>query len=141
VSEDLDRIFERFENLARHRDSPAGVLSGGEQQMLALGRALMSRPRLLLLDEPSMGLAPIMVGRIYEVLADLVSQGTTMLLVEQNVSRALQVADSIYALKSGQFVASRLAADSLSVSDLVQGYLQELGTLATPHQVATGSTR
>lgn len=132
VSADLDQVFERFQNLAKHRDSQAGVLSGGEQQMLALGRALMARPRLMLLDEPSMGLAPIMVARIYEILADLVAQGTTMLLVEQNVARALQVADSIYVLKSGQFVASRLQASSLSARDLIAEHIQELGSLATP---------
>jgi branched-chain amino acid transport system ATP-binding protein len=101
VAEDLERMFALFPRLKERRDQLAGTLSGGEQQMLAMGRALMSRPKLLLLDEPSMGLSPLMVDKIFEVITDVSRQGVTVLLVEQNASRALQIADRAYVMESG----------------------------------------
>ena len=101
VAEDLERMFALFPRLKERRDQLAGTLSGGEQQMLAMGRALMSRPQLLLLDEPSMGLSPLMVDKIFEVITDVSRQGMTVLSVEQNASRALQIADRAYVMESG----------------------------------------
>ena len=101
LAEDLERMFALFPRLKERRDQLAGTLSGGEQQMLAMGRALMSRPQLLLLDEPSMGLSPLMVDKIFEVITDVSRQGVTVLLVEQNASRALQIADRAYVMESG----------------------------------------
>jgi branched-chain amino acid transport system ATP-binding protein len=101
VAEDLERMFALFPRLKERRDQLAGTLSGGEQQMLAMGRALMSRPQLLLLDEPSMGLSPLMVDKIFEVITDVSRQGVTVLLVEQNASRALQIANRAYVMESG----------------------------------------
>ena len=101
VADDLERMFALFPRLKERRDQLAGTLSGGEQQMLAMGRALMSRPQLLLLDEPSMGLSPLMVDKIFEVITDVSRQGVTVLLVEQNASRALQIADRAYVMESG----------------------------------------
>ena len=101
VADDLERMFALFPRLKERRDQLAGTLSGGEQQMLAMGRALMSRPQLLLLDEPSMGLSPLMVAKIFEVITDVSRQGVTVLLVEQNASRALQIADRAYVMESG----------------------------------------
>lgn len=123
VAEDTDRYLTMFPSLAARADADAGVLSGGEQQMLALARALMGRPNVLLLDEPSMGLAPIMVNRIFEALATLREQGTTMLLVEQNAARALEIADRLYVLRGGEVAASDLDARSISVEELVDQYL------------------
>ena len=102
IAEDLATVLALFPVLAERLAQPAGTLSGGEQQMLAIGRALMSRPRLLLLDEPSLGLAPLMVERIFETIAELKRQGRTILLVEQNVHRAFEVADRAYVLESGR---------------------------------------
>lgn len=102
VRQDLEAIFERFPRLAERRHQKAGSLSGGEQQMLAVGRALMARPRLLMLDEPSMGLAPLLVNEIFRIIGDIKAQGTTILLVEQNARKALQVADYAYVLERGQ---------------------------------------
>ena len=101
IGDDIDKVFTIFPRLKERRDQLAGTMSGGEQQMLAMGRALMSRPRLLLLDEPSMGLSPIMVDKIFEVVRDVYAQGVTVLLVEQNASRALQIADRAYVMESG----------------------------------------
>ena len=102
IAEDLATVLELFPVLAERLAQPAGTLSGGEQQMLAIARALMSRPRLLLLDEPSLGLAPLMVERIFETIAELKGQGRTILLVEQNVHRAFEVADRAYVLETGR---------------------------------------
>ena len=101
IKGDMDRMYEMFPVLGERRQQRAGTLSGGEQQMLAIGRSLMSRPDLLLMDEPSLGLAPIIVGQIFEVIADLREQGVTILLVEQNANEALRVSDRTYVLETG----------------------------------------
>ncbi|MCU0968860.1 MAG: ABC transporter ATP-binding protein [Rubrivivax sp.] len=101
IDADIDKVFALFPRLKERRNQLAGTMSGGEQQMLAMGRALMARPKVLLLDEPSMGLSPIMVDKIFEVVADIHSRGTTVLLVEQNAARALGLADRGYVMDSG----------------------------------------
>ncbi|MFT4307463.1 MAG: ABC transporter ATP-binding protein [Microbacterium sp.] len=102
VASDIERMLGLFPPLKRYFDSPAGGMSGGEQQMLAIARALLSRPALLLLDEPSLGLSPVMVDTVFEVLAELKREGTTMLLVEQNARRTLGIADRVYVLQTGR---------------------------------------
>jgi branched-chain amino acid transport system ATP-binding protein len=102
IEADIDKVFGIFPRLKERRNQLAGTMSGGEQQMLAMGRALMARPKVLLLDEPSMGLSPIMVDKIFEVIADIYAQGVTILLVEQNASRALQIANRGYVMESGE---------------------------------------
>jgi len=104
LDQDLERVYELFPRLKERLNQAGGTLSGGEQQMLAIGRALMSQPKLLLLDEPSLGLAPLMVERIFEVIRELKRQGVTMLLVEQNVHNALDVADRAYVMETGRMV-------------------------------------
>lgn len=115
VADDMERVFALFPRLKERRRQIAGTLSGGEQQMVAMGRAMMSRPRLLMLDEPSMGLAPILVQEIFNIIRRLHDEGTTVLLVEQNAQMALSVADRAYVLETGHIVmdgpASELAAD------------------------------
>jgi branched-chain amino acid transport system ATP-binding protein len=106
IKEDLDRVFELFPRLQERQHQKAGTLSGGEQQMCAIGRALMARPRLLLLDEPSMGLAPIFVEKIFEIVVEINQQGTPILLVEQNALMALEVADRGYVLETGRVALS-----------------------------------
>ncbi|HYN60703.1 MAG TPA: ABC transporter ATP-binding protein, partial [Rubrivivax sp.] len=106
VESDMDKVFAIFPRLLERRAQLAGTMSGGEQQMLAMGRALMARPKVLLLDEPSMGLSPIMVDKIFEVVGDIHKRGTTILLVEQNASRALQLADRGYVMESGEVTMS-----------------------------------
>ena len=123
VDEDLERMFALFPRLKERRDQLAGTLSGGEQQMLAMGRALMSRPRLLLLDEPSMGLSPIMVDKIFEVIHDVSRQGMTVLLVEQNASRALQIADRGYVMESGLITLQGPASQLLHDPQVQAAYL------------------
>ena len=102
IATDMDRIFARFPVLAERRSQPAGTLSGGEQQMLAIGRALMSRPRLMLFDEPSLGLAPTMVERTFDIITEIRKEGTTVLMVEQNAYAALEMCDRSYVLESGE---------------------------------------
>jgi branched-chain amino acid transport system ATP-binding protein len=123
IATDLDRVFGLFPRLAERRAQLAGTLSGGEQQMLAMGRALMARPRLLLLDEPSMGLAPLMVDRIFEVVSQVHGQGITIFLVEQNAGRALQIADRAYVMESGEIAATGPARAMLSNDAVRQAYL------------------
>jgi len=123
IANDLDRVFGLFPRLAERRAQLAGTLSGGEQQMLAMGRALMARPRLLLLDEPSMGLAPIMVDRIFDVVRQVHEEGITILLVEQNAGRALQIADRAYVMESGQIAATGAARAMLTDDAVRQAYL------------------
>ena len=123
INDDLDNVFELFPRLQEREKQKAGTMSGGEQQMLAIGRALMGRPRLLLLDEPSMGIAPILVERIYETIRQINEQGTTILLVEQNANYALGVSQRAYVLETGKVV---LADDSASLRenpDVQKAYL------------------
>ncbi len=123
VESDLDEMYQRFPKLKERRLQLAGTLSGGEQQMLAMGRALMSRPRVLLLDEPSMGLSPLMVDRIFEVIGELSAKGMTILLVEQNVHRALEIAHRAYVLASGELIISGMACDLLGDPQVQAAYL------------------
>lgn len=121
--EDLDMIFKRFPRLKERRNQIAGTLSGGEQQMLAMGRALMSHPKLIMLDEPSMGLAPILVDQIFSIIKDLHKAGTTILLVEQNAEMALQVADRAYVLESGSIVLTGTGKELASSEQIKKAYL------------------
>ena len=125
IADDVARIYGLFPRLKERRAQLAGTLSGGEQQMLAMGRALMSRPRMLLLDEPSMGLSPIMVDKIFEVVQDVAAQGVTILLVEQNASRALQIAHRAYVMESGQISLSGAAHQLLHDPKVREAYLGE----------------
>jgi branched-chain amino acid transport system ATP-binding protein len=125
IAADIDKVFTIFPRLKERRDQLAGTLSGGEQQMLAMGRALMSRPKLLLLDEPSMGLAPIMVDKIFEVVREVHAQGVTVLLVEQNASRALEIADRGYVMESGLITMSGDAGQLLNDPKVRAAYLGE----------------
>ena len=125
IAEDIERVFTTFPRLKERRNQLAGTMSGGEQQMLAMGRALMSRPKVLLLDEPSMGLSPIMVDKIFEVIQDVSAQGVTILLVEQNASRALQIADRGYVMESGLITLSGDAHEMLHDPKVREAYLGE----------------
>ncbi len=122
---DIEKMFTIFPRLRERKDQLAGTMSGGEQQMLAMGRALMSRPKVLLLDEPSMGLSPIMVDKIFEVIRDVAAQGVTILLVEQNASRALGIADRGYVMESGLITMSGDAKVMLSDPKVRAAYLGE----------------
>jgi branched-chain amino acid transport system ATP-binding protein len=122
---DIDKVFTIFTRLKERRDQLAGTMSGGEQQMLAMGRALMSRPKVLLLDEPSMGLSPIMVDKIFEVVQDVYAQGVTVLLVEQNASRALAIADRGYVMDSGLITMTGDAKQMLTDPKVRAAYLGE----------------
>ncbi len=125
IAADIDKVFTLFPRLKERKDQLAGTLSGGEQQMLAMGRALMSRPRVLLLDEPSMGLSPLMVDKIFEVVRDVHAQGVTVLLVEQNASRALAIADRGYVMESGLLTLQGPARDLLDDPKVRAAYLGE----------------
>ncbi len=116
---DIADVFKRFPRLEERKNQVAGTLSGGEQQMLAMGRALMSKPKLLMLDEPSMGLAPILVDQIFDIIKELHASGTTILLVEQNAEKALAVADRAYVLESGRIAVSGTGAE-LANSDMIK---------------------
>ena len=123
VADSLEMVFERFPRLKEREGQSAGTLSGGEQQMLAMGRALMSKPRLLMLDEPSMGLAPILVQEIFNIIKALHDAGTTVLLVEQNARMALSIADRAYVLETGRVSMSGNAADLANDERVKQAYL------------------
>ena len=123
VAPGLEQVYEQFPRLKERRRQIAGTLSGGEQQMLAMGRALMSSPRLLMLDEPSMGLAPILVEQIFEIIQSLHQAGTTILLVEQNAQMALSVADRGYVLETGKIVTTGSGADLLNDEAVKKAYL------------------
>jgi branched-chain amino acid transport system ATP-binding protein len=123
VQSDVDRVYELFPRLQERSTQKAGTMSGGEQQMLAIGRALMARPKLLLLDEPSMGLAPILVERIYETVEEINKQGTTILLVEQNANFALEVSDRAYVLETGTIALSDQAERLRDNPDVQKAYL------------------
>ncbi len=125
IDADIDTVFGIFPRLKERRNQLAGTMSGGEQQMLAMGRALMARPKLLLLDEPSMGLSPIMVDKIFEVVADIYQRGVTVLLVEQNASRALQLAKRGYVMESGEVTMSGDAKQLLNDPKVRAAYLGE----------------
>lgn len=125
IAADIDKMFTIFPRLKERRDQLAGTMSGGEQQMLAMGRALMSRPKVLLLDEPSMGLSPIMVDKIFEVVSDVYTQGVTVLLVEQNASRALSIANRGYVMDSGIVTMSGDAKQMLNDPKVRAAYLGE----------------
>ncbi|MCX7251811.1 MAG: ABC transporter ATP-binding protein [Burkholderiales bacterium] len=125
IAADIERMFTIFPRLRERKDQLAGTMSGGEQQMLAMGRALMSRPKLLLLDEPSMGLSPIMVDKIFEVVKDVYDQGMTVLLVEQNASRALALADRGYVMDSGLITMSGKGSEMLDDPKVRAAYLGE----------------
>jgi branched-chain amino acid transport system ATP-binding protein len=125
IASDIERVFTIFPRLRERRNQLAGTMSGGEQQMLAMGRALMARPKVLLMDEPSMGLSPIMVDKIFEVVSEIHGQGTTILLVEQNASRALQLASRGYVMDSGEVTMSGDAKALLADPKVRAAYLGE----------------
>jgi branched-chain amino acid transport system ATP-binding protein len=123
IKQDLERVYTLFPRLLERRDQPGGTLSGGEQQMLAVGRALMSRPRLMLLDEPSMGLAPMLIQQIFAIVKEINEQGTTILLVEQNAQQALSLAHRAYVLETGRIVKTGSGADLLHDPAVQDAYL------------------
>ncbi|MCB0199922.1 MAG: ABC transporter ATP-binding protein [Caldilineae bacterium] len=123
VAQDMARILARFPRLAERRDQQAGSLSGGEQQMLAIGRALMARPKLLMLDEPSMGLAPVLVRDVFDFIAELQARGTTILLVEQNARKALRAAGYAYVLENGLITQEGTGEELLQDARIVEAYL------------------
>ncbi len=123
IDADLERVFQQFPRLKERRRQIAGTLSGGEQQMLAMGRALMSHPKLLMLDEPSMGLAPILVEQIFEIIRQLHKDGTTILLVEQNAQMALSVADRAYVMETGKISLSGTGAELAASDQVKKAYL------------------
>lgn len=123
IKEDLEKIYKRFEILYKRRNQDASTLSGGEQQMLAMSRALMARPKLLLLDEPSMGLAPLLVKEIFNIIKEINAQGTTVLLVEQNAMQALKIAHKAYVLETGNIVLSGSGQELLASEEVQKVYL------------------
>lgn len=125
ISNSLERIYKRFPRLQERKAQRAGTLSGGEQQMLAMGRALMSRPRMILMDEPSMGLSPIFVNEIFDIIQAVSDDGTTVLLVEQNAKKALSIADRAYVLETGSISLEGAADDLLNNESVQKAYLGE----------------
>lgn len=123
IEDSLEMVFEAFPRLKERRNQVAGTLSGGEQQMLAMGRALMSKPRIILMDEPSMGLSPLYVTEIFEIIKKIKSEGTTVLLVEQNANMALQVADRAYVLETGRIIMDGKASDLMNDERVRKAYL------------------
>lgn len=125
IDKELQSIYERFPRLAERKNQLAGTLSGGEQQMLAMGRALMSKPSIVLMDEPSMGLSPILVNEIFDIIESISKSGTTVLLVEQNAKKALSIADRAYVLETGKVVLEGDAKDLLENDSIKKAYLGE----------------
>ena len=123
IAQDLEVVFGRFPRLAERKSQLAGTLSGGEQQMLAMGRALMSRPRMMLLDEPSMGLAPLLIREIFNIIVDINSTGTTVLLVEQNANMALSIAHRAYVMETGRITLSGNAKELAASEEIRKAYL------------------
>ena len=125
IAESLENVYKRFPRLTERKGQRAGTLSGGEQQMLAMGRALMSKPRIVLMDEPSMGLSPIFVEEIFNIIKEISAEGTTVLLVEQNAKKALSIADRAYVLETGKIVLEGDAKDLLNDESIKKAYLGE----------------
>ena len=125
IEQTLDSIYKRFPRLMERQNQLAGTLSGGEQQMLAMGRALMSHPKIILMDEPSMGLSPIFVNEIFDIIKSVSASGTTVLLLEQNAKKALSIADRAYVLETGKIVLSGEASDLLNNDSIKKAYLGE----------------
>jgi len=123
IKKDMENVFDRFPILGQRKKQLAGTLSGGEQQMLAMGRALMSRPKILLMDEPSMGLAPLLVREIFEIVKDINQSGTTILLVEQNANMALSIADRAYVIETGSIVISGTGEELAKSDQIKNAYL------------------
>ena len=123
IARDLRDVFVKFPRLAERKNQISGTLSGGEQQMLAMGRALMSKPKLLLLDEPSMGLAPLLVREIFDIIKEINQDGTTVLLVEQNANMALSIADKAYVLETGRITLSGTARELAASDEVRKAYL------------------
>ena len=123
LKKDIENIYKRFPRLAERKNQIAGTLSGGEQQMLAIGRAMMSRPKLLLLDEPSMGLSPLLVDQVFEIIKQLRDDGTTILLVEQNAGKSLAISDRAYVLELGEIVLSGTGAELAASDEVKKAYL------------------
>ncbi len=125
IEKTLEEIYKRFPRLEERKNQPAGTLSGGEQQMLAMGRALMSRPKMIVMDEPSMGLSPLYVTEIFKIIQEINDSGTTVLLVEQNAKKALAIADKAYVLVTGNIVLSGKASDLMNDDSVKKAYLSE----------------
>ena len=125
IAETLAKVYESFPRLEERKNQLAGTLSGGEQQMLAMGRALMSKPKIILMDEPSMGLSPIFVNEIFDIIQEVSKSGTTVLLVEQNAKKALSIADRAYVLETGKIVLEGKASDLLNNDSIKKAYLGE----------------
>ena len=125
IEKSLEEIYRRFPRLEERKNQMAGTLSGGEQQMLAMGRALMSRPKMIVMDEPSMGLSPLYVSEIFKIIQDINASGTTVLLVEQNAKKALAIADKAYVLETGNIVLSGKASDLMNDDSVKKAYLSE----------------
>ena len=125
IAESLEKVYKRFPRLEERKKQIAGTLSGGEQQMLAMGRAVMSNPRLLVMDEPSMGLSPLFVSEIFDIIQEISKSGTTVLLVEQNAKKALSIADRAYVLETGNIALSGNAADLMNDDSVKKAYLGE----------------
>ncbi|MCR5154723.1 MAG: ABC transporter ATP-binding protein [Lachnospiraceae bacterium] len=123
IKKDLEMIYSKFPRLSERKNQVAGTLSGGEQQMLAMGRALMSHPKLLMLDEPSMGLSPLLVNQVFDIIKEIHKEGTTILLVEQNANKSLAISDRAYVLETGNIVLSGTGADLLKSEEIKKAYL------------------
>ena len=123
LKDDIEKIYTRFPRLEERKNQIAGTLSGGEQQMLAMGRALMSHPKLLMMDEPSMGLSPLLVDQVFEIIKDINKDGTTILLVEQNAGKSLAISDRAYVLETGKIVLSGTGKELMESEDVKKAYL------------------